>query len=253
MKVQFIITVCILYFVDISADGNPNHLDSLNTVQSEISYGAEADACNKYIWRGIVYNEGFVIQPYGWVSYRNFTFGIWSNITLYDMHHSIKRNEIDLCLSYNTSLLKFDIESSFMYYIYPHQSDSPPTGEFYLGVDYPIGDFKIISNFNIDVIEYPGACFIESGVNFDKTLTKGLSLSASLSLGLGSGKFNETYLGISKTTLSMITGNLSLTYYPLTYLYIQPHVQVNRILDKDLYVYLDKYSDFFGLLIGIEF
>jgi hypothetical protein len=253
MKIQFIVTVCLLCIAGISVKGNPYQKDSLNTAKSEVSYGFEADACNKYIWRGLVYNNGFVVQPYGWLTYRDVTFGLWSNITLYDMNNSIKRNEVDLILSYNTSLLKFDIESSFMYYIYPHQSDSPPTGEFYLGVDYPFGDFKIISNFSIDVIKYPGACFAEAGVNYDKTLTKGLSLSSSLSLGLGSGKFNDTYVGISKTTLSMITGNLSLTYYPLTYIYFQPHVQVNKILDKNLYIYLEKYPVFYGLLIGIEF
>jgi hypothetical protein len=233
--------------------GNPNDPDSSNAVESEITYGAETDFNNKYLWRGITYDDGFVIQPDVWVSYQNITFGVWSNIAMHDIHHSKNLNEIDLSLSYEYSLLKCDFENSLMYYNYQNQPDSPPTGEFYFGIGYSVGEFKCLSNFTIDVVEYPGAFFVEHGLEYEKQLTEEFSLASSLNLGWASRKFNETYAGVSKTTMNMIGANISLTYYPIARLYIKPHLQLNKIIDKNLYETLNKHSSEFGLLLGVEY
>jgi hypothetical protein len=252
VKIKIAVIIGFALIADRVVTGNPNGPDSSNAVKSEISYGGETDFNNKYIWRGIIFDEGFVIQPDVWVSYRNFTLGAWGNIAMHDIHHSGRLNEIDLSLSYEYSLLRCDIENSFMYYNYPHQSDSPATGEFFFGIGYPVGEFKLITNFTFDVVEYPGAIFVENGIEFNTPLIKEISLTSSLNLGWASRKFNETYVGVSKTTMSMISVNLTLTCYPMDGLYLKPHIQLNKIIDKDLYVSLNRRSSLFGLLIGWE-
>lgn len=228
-------------------------MDSLDSVQPEVAYGFESDFCNKYLWRGITYNKGFIMQPNVWLSYNDFTLAVWSNITLHDINDSVKRNEFDFSISYKYSFMNLEIDNSFLYYIYPGQSDSPPTGEFYVGLGFPIGNFKLVTNFTVDAMEYSGAYYVEHGIEYENPLTSDLSISSSLSLGWASKKFNDTYIGVSKNTLSIISGNISLTYYPLDYLFIKPHVQLNRVIDKDLYSYLNKSSSYFGLAVGMEF
>jgi hypothetical protein len=235
------------------APGNPNDPNSTNDASSSLSAGLENDSNTKYIWRGITYNEGLIIQPLGWLSVRNFTLIVCGSITLHDIHHSIKRNEIDACLSYQYSLLNFEFLNSFSYNYYPRQPDSPPTGEFFLGIDYPIGDFKLTSGVTLDMLEYPGACFLEQGVECNKSITDHLDLAFALSLGSAMKKFNETYVGISKSTMSFLCWDCSVTYRPLVGLYIRPHLQLNRIIDKDLAAYLHRYAGYWGISVEKEF
>lgn len=250
---SIIVIVSFLLVIWQSVKGSSDNLDSLDSVPSEFAYGFEPDFCNKYLWRGITYNEGFIMQPNIWLSYNDFTLAVWSNITLHDINDSIKRNEFDFSLSYSYSFMNLEIDNSFLYYIYPGQSDSPPTGELFFELSYPVGDFKLFTNFTIDVVEYLGAYYVEHGIEYENPLTSDLGISSSLSLGWASQKFNDTYVGVSKNTLSIISGNISLTYYPLDYLFIKPHMQLNKVVDKDLYPYLNKFSSHFGLAVGIEF
>ncbi len=248
-----IVIISSLFLICHSVKGSSDNLDSSDSVQPKVAYGFESVFCNKYLWRGITYNEGFIMQPNVWLSYNDFTLAVWSNITLHDINDSVKRNEFDFSLSYNYSIMNLEIDNSFLYYIYPGQADSPPTGEFCIGLGYPIGNLKLFTNFTIDVVEYSGAYYVEHGIQFENPLTPGFSISSSLSLGWASKKFNDTYIGVSKNTLSIISGNISLTYYPLDYLFIKPYMQLNKVVDKNLYPFLNKSSYYFGLAVGTEF
>jgi hypothetical protein len=252
MKIKMIFIFNFILVASPFAAGNQNDPEQSKAEESEISYGAEMDFNDKYLWRGITYDDGFVLQPDVWISYRSFTFGIWGNVAAHGGRRSSKLNEVDLSLSYEYALLNLEIENSFMFYNYPNQSDSPPTGEFYFGIGYPIGDLKLVTNFSLDVVEYAGAFFSETGIEFNESLTKELSLNSSLILGWASRKFNEIYAGILKAAMNTISANIDFTYYPIAFLYLKPHVQVNQTIDKHLYGTLDKHSSVFGLLIGME-
>ena len=109
-----------------------NAADSISVSQyepSSISYGIENDFINQYIWHGISYNEGLILQPSAWISKDNITFSVWGNITSYDVKSSIKRNEIDFFVEYYNEFENLELEPSLGYYIYPKQEDSPPTAE----------------------------------------------------------------------------------------------------------------------------
>jgi hypothetical protein len=250
---RIIVIIFFLLFVREYLTASDEQSDSLQVSNSNITYGAEVGLYKKYVWRGITYNNGLVAQPNIWISYRDFTFEFWSNQTLHDIHSWIKRNEYDFYLSYNYQFHDIEFEPSFAYYIYPDQEDSPPTGEFILNVVYPIGDFKLTTNFTVDVIKYGGAYYVEPGISFENYLLETLKLSSSITLGYGSKKFNETYVGISMPTLSVATENIALSYYLADNIYIKPNIQFNQILDKDLYSYCGKYTNNIGVVIGMEF
>ncbi len=47
-----------------------------------LSYGAEADFSSGYVWRGLLLNDGPVVQPSAWISRFGLTFYVWSNLPL---------------------------------------------------------------------------------------------------------------------------------------------------------------------------
>jgi hypothetical protein len=253
MVSRIIVAIFFLLFVWEYLRAGNDESDSLKISTSDITYGAEIGLYKKYIWRGITYNNGFVAQPDVWISYYDFTFGIWSNQTIHDIHDGIKRNEYDFYLSYNYQFHDLEFEPSFAYYVYPSQEDSPPTGELILNVGYPVGDLKLTTNFTVDVLKYGGAYFVEPGISFEKYLLETLKFSSSITLGYASKKFNDTYVGISKATLGVASENIAFTYYVADNIYIKPHMQLNQLIHKDLYDYLGKHTNNIGIVIGMEF
>ena len=74
--------------------------DSLKESVSDIVYCAEIDLCSKYIFRGIVLNENFVIQPVLSASYKNFRAGVWSNISTLSTAGKLIVSEYDIYISH---------------------------------------------------------------------------------------------------------------------------------------------------------
>lgn len=245
------ITICL--FLN-SLSGISQDTGSLTGEKSKIpmSWGFETDFNTKYLWRGISYNDGLVIQPYLWASYGNLSGGLWSNITAYDRLDSIKRNELDLILTYSWTCGNFEIENTVMFYHYFAQEDSPPTGELNMNISYPFGDFSLVSGVTADFLTYFGSLYFEHGVVYERALGDKLNLASSALLGWGNGMFNSTYIGTAKTSLNLLSINVDLTCTPRGAVYFKPHIQISRTLDTGLIPYLGKYPWFCGILVGIE-
>jgi hypothetical protein len=228
---------------DSQQEGGANH---------PFSWGFESDFNSKYLWRGLNYNDGLVIQPNLWASVGNLSVGLWSNITAFDRFHSIRRNEIDLICTYTYNLGKFEIEHTLMLYYYPKQDDSPPTGELFTGVTYPVGDFSLFSNVAADFITYRGSLYFEHGVQYGKTIGGKLALTVTGLFAWADGKFNETYVGTLHTSVNLASVSIELNYSPWKTVYFRPHFQLNRTLNREMFPYMDKFAWNFGLLMGIE-
>jgi outer membrane scaffolding protein for murein synthesis (MipA/OmpV family) len=103
-------------------------------------------------------------------------------------------------------------------------------------------------------MRYKGSYFGDAGLSYEYGFNSNkLSLEVSVSLGWGSSKFNEVYLGLSKSALNVAGGSLSLTYYPINFLYIRPHVELSSIVDGDLRNQVDDPTTLnFGMAVGVE-
>ena len=110
MKKLIIILIMFLPLLQL-ASAAPQDADSTEEAVSDWSGGVEAMATNKYLWRGMEVNKGFILQPAAWLSYQNFTFSLWSSWTLSEPKNDIKRPEVDATLSYELDLDNFIIES----------------------------------------------------------------------------------------------------------------------------------------------
>lgn len=218
-----------------------------------IIWGIDTDMNSKYLWRGIAYNDGLVLQPNLWIGSGNLTAGVWGSLTVFDRFQEIRRNEIDLFVNYDFSIGKLELSPGAMVYFYPNQDDSPATGELYFTLGYPIGNFTVISTATIDFITYPGALFCEHGLEYEGQITQRMTGSSSIYAGWANGRFNDTYIGLNKTTCNLVGARIGLTYSTDSYLYFNPHLEINRIANNEIEALLGRYPWFVGLLIGIEF
>lgn len=223
------------------------------------SGGVEMAATNRYLWRGMTVTEGSLLQPYVWLSHSNLTFALWSNVNLTKPEDDIKRDEIDVILSYELALGSFSVETAFNYYHYIDQPDAPSTGELSCKVGYPVGIFTLNAGVVADVIEYPGALYLEQQIEAEKELNDSFTLYAAATLGSGLKKFNEAYLfdieenPIAKNKVNLATFDLRLTYTAANGIYLVPFLQYNQTLSKELEYPLDKNSNAIGLFVGWEF
>ena len=251
MRVPGVFLICGFLLAGFGARGQQPTQDTVGKIEKTWSWGVESDFSSKYLWKGITYNEGLLIQPSLWASCGKFSAGLWGNYVAYDRFHSEKVHEVDLIFTYSYSIGKFEIDHTVMFYYYPGLEDAPPTGEFFLGVGYPIGEFSLFSSATADFLSYPGNLYFEHGVDYEKELTEKLLLSTKVSLGWANGHFNETYIGTTKTSVNLIGADISLMYTTRGAVYLKPHVQVNRTASPDLLPFLGKYPWFCGLAIGI--
>jgi hypothetical protein len=231
---------------------NPDDSQKGNPI---VTYGGELDFNSRYIWRGIPLSKGAVTQPSAWVSAFNFTFSVWGNFVLNNEANQGEFNEVDLILSYSREWKKITVEPLVQFYLYPNQKDAPATGEGSLKLSYPIiGPVSVFTSHTFDIVRYGGSYFGNAGLSYEHEFNSKLSLESSLSLGWGSSKFNDVYLGLSKSALNVAIYDLSLTYYPKKFVYIRPHVELSAIVDGELRNQLDDSTIVSGgLAVGMEF
>jgi hypothetical protein len=253
MKLFLMPLLTILLLIGGNVQGNTSAQDSSVNKHSDIIFGINTGFSNKYMWRGMCYNQGLVFQPEAYISYGNLSLSSWSNVTIWDIN-SEKANEVDFILTYSNSIFNFDIESSLNYFYYINQAGVPNTSEFFLGLGYPVGNFTLFSGMSVDILEYAGALYCELGIAYEKELSEKWVVSGSLLTGFANSKFNYNYLSVSKSAFNIVGANAYLTYSPLNDFYIDAHFQQNFTLDKELSkTILTSNSNYFEIILRKEF
>jgi hypothetical protein len=219
---------------------------------SDWSFGVSSGFSNKYMWRGIVYNNGLVLQPEAYIGYKDFSFSVWSNTTLYDVD-GVTAHEIDYTLDYSHAAEKFEVETYLSYYQYIQQVDAPNTAEWYLKGSLPLGNFSVYSSLTVDVLEYAGASFLELGLNYEKELTEKLTLAAGCLTAFGGKKFNVNYLDIEKSAFNHVGGLVGLSYSLSENLTLEANFYQNVYVDSDVIQALGSNSNAVDLKLSFDF
>lgn len=232
--------------------------DSTEVVEDElpaVSYGFENDFVTQYIWRGISYNAGFILQPSVWVEYEGFTFYTWGSLTLNDKNNNPKNHEVDCAVQYSYQYEKLLIEPSIAYYIYPGQEEAPPTAEANLKLAYTFLETEVYSNFCLDVLEYDGSLSGDFGVNRNLFENDVVNFSIDMSTGWANEKFNETYIGESDKSdlFHFVRFAFEMEYYVSENIYLKPHAEYYYIFSPLLKSISGNNLSNFGLLFGVEF
>ena len=181
-------------------------------IASELSLGAELDGNSRYVWRGLAFSDGPVLQPSAWVSLDGLTLTPWANFAFREDDAPAGFNELDVTLDYSRDIINLTVNPSFSVYLYPNQADAPPTGELALALSYPVGPVSIFSDHSVDLIATPGAYFGDAGLSFESELAQSLTVEASAHAGWGSARFNEANVGVNRAALNVAGTDLVLTW-----------------------------------------
>jgi len=256
MHKQPILTFHLLIFLcsaPYTAGGQSAVIQGSATGSRQITWAAETDFNSAYIWRGINYNEGLVIQPNVSATWNSFTATVWGNISAWDRKGVSLKHEVDVNLNYSWAIGNLQIDNALMFYFYPNVEHWPPTGEALIALGYQLGDLRPFTNAYIDFLTYAGSLYFEHGINYETAINDKLTASGSLLFGWGNGKFYDTYMGPVRTSANLVTFHADLTYAPFGSFYVVPHIDLSRTLSKEVTALIGTYPLFAGILIGMEF
>src|SRR6056297_1659763 len=174
---------------------------------------AGADVVSAYVWRGITFNDGLVVQPYVDVAAGNgFAINVWGNYDIDDYDNTLDENEfseVDLTLSYALPIEPVDITIGHIEYLFP--TGGSGTSEVFLSAYInPAGGLSagIDAYYDYDEVE---DYYLSASIAYDAELDSGLGLGASASAGYGGEDFTiGPDDGFHEYTLSMSAS------YPVT-------------------------------------
>jgi hypothetical protein len=221
---------------------------------SVVSWGAEFDTNARYLWRGIECDHGPVFQPSAWMSAGRYTLSAWSSLSNHQEIGPSACKELDLTFQADLGNEMIGIQPSFLYYHYYYDGVTPSTGEMSLRISRSIGSFEAYTAQTFDVVRYGGSYFGETGVDFESKIVRGrCGLSAALSTGWGSRRFNDVYIGASKTALNLAASSIGVRFPAEGNAYVRAHVEAAAILDPAIRSALGSTPSNAGIAMGIEF
>ena len=156
------------------------------------SFGAEAtlgvDTNSAYVWRGITFNDGLVLQPSLDVAKDGFGLNVWGNMDLdnYDGNiNSGQFSEIDLTLSYSIPIEIIDLSVGYIEYLFPGAA-AEAAREIYMSIGYSIPPVEGLSigldaYYEVDEIE---DYYISMSISYGCNVNDKIGVEAGVSAGL---------------------------------------------------------------------
>jgi uncharacterized protein (TIGR02001 family) len=155
---------------------------------------AGIDLNSAYVWRGMTFNDGAVLQPSLDVSHGGFGVNVWANMDLDDYDDTLDQgefSEVDLTLSYSWTMGSVDAGIGYIEYLFPttDAGGAPGTREIYLtlGTGLPAGfstELGVYYDFD-EVDDY----YAVLGLGYGIALTGQLGLEAGASVGYAGDEY----------------------------------------------------------------
>lgn len=148
---------------------------------------ASVDLASAYVWRGITFNDGFVIQPSIDVSHKGFGFNVWGNFDVNDYNGTLTQNnfsEVDLTLSYTYEYKIMTASVGVIEYCFP--GGNPNTHEAYVSVDLAVFmGLSVGAAYYYDFGTTDGS-YTSFGASYSHDFTKQFNLTLAAALGYAS-------------------------------------------------------------------
>lgn len=225
------------------------------TTAMAVSFGVDADCNSRYTWRGLALSEGWVVQPDAWLSAGGATVSVWSSASLQG-EDRYELSEVDATASYYVEWHSLGIEPSVAAYLYP--TGDPTSVEAAVGFAYPLGPVSITSSHSVELLSSPGAYFGDIGFEYSRDLVcDRVAFDASAWAGVGSSRFNEANIGVSRFALNAagIGVGVPVSWGIVT---LRPHAELSSVIDGVLRARLAEdempaANSSVGLSFGVEF
>ena len=214
---------------------------------------AEVDAKTKYVYRGIVKEDAFVLQPKASLSFLNFRAKLFNNVTLSPEGDNKNLDETHFTLRYDLKYMGFNLTPGVKYY-HGWNDNSIDTTEVSLGVSYTLlGLVGIYSTHYIDVMEDFGKYYGNVGAAFqtDKILL-GLGVEGYMDINWQKPDFNDDSEFIFPYSMNV---GAAVKFKPIPVVYIKAHADMSILLTEEAREMNSNETNIFslGVIAGLEF
>ncbi|MBV5318747.1 MAG: MltA-interacting MipA family protein [Desulfobulbaceae bacterium] len=166
---------------------------------------AALDTNSAYVWRGLTFNDGFVVQPSVDVSANGFALNVWANYDLDDYNGLVEENqfsEVDLTASYAFKLGAVDASVGIVEYTfpttYPTANEGAPkavknTAEVFAGLAYDLGRGFVVSTKLYYDIDEVNDFYVTGGLGYSYSINDKTTLGLSGLISYAGEDFSAFY------------------------------------------------------------
>jgi len=166
---------------------------------------AALDTNSAYVWRGLTFNDGFVLQPSIDVSANGFALNVWANYDLDDYNGLVEKNqfsEVDLTASYAFKLGAIDASVGIVEYTfpttYPTANNGSPkevknTAEVFAGLAYDLGRGFVVSTKLFYDIDEVNDFYVTAGLAYSYSINDKTTLGLSGLISYAGQDFAQFY------------------------------------------------------------
>lgn len=232
-------------------------LDTTSSVKEKaVTISIESAFANSYLWRGIQLNRGLVVQPSVNLEWKNFTFNIWNNTSMFENNDNERFQEVDITISKTFEPGNFYLEPTLLVYTYPSADGFSFTSEASIYAAYYFSNLGIFINPSTDFIQNTGGTFSETGLNYDRE-TDASELIWNIAYGIGNEKFISYNIlsDVNHTEAPYQLIDLNISYqknFGKTF-YIKPYAQFTQVLNTNFQNALTPRQLNFSFSIGAKF
>jgi len=177
-----------------------------------LSTSVSAAFMSKYVWRGQLLNDDFVMQPSVGFGYGNLSASLWGNVDMTDYHDTDwEFTEYDWTVGYADKVPGLDFLNysvGMIYYHFPSETFS--TTEVYagLGLDMPLSPtvtvYRDIDEADATYVAFSISHSVEKIFELSPEMPVGMTASASI--GWGNKAYNDYYWsGLEENALNDLT------------------------------------------------
>ncbi len=193
--------------------------------------GVSLDLNSLYIWRGLAWSQGAVLQPSAWTSFLGYNIMVWANYPLSEEPGGKRFNEVDLTVQGTSPRRAINIIPGLNVYSYPgSEEENPWTAELTLTFYIPVGPVWFYQENNLDVLAYSGAYYAEFGLETGDDLSESVGWEASLSVSYASPDFNQAYLDVAQGGLTAVGLHFGGELRAAQGLSLRPHAEIYYLL-----------------------
>lgn len=157
---------------------------------------AALDTNSAYVWRGLTFNDGFVLQPSMDVSANGFAFNVWGNLDLDDYNDTLDSgefSEVDLTASYAFKLASLDASVGVIEYLFPGGAES--TSEVFAGLSYDLGHGFAVSTKVFYDFDQVDDFYVTAGLGYSHSINDKTTLGLSGLISYAGEDFTAFYAG----------------------------------------------------------
>lgn len=231
--------VCVLGWTAIAAD------------EPSLSTSVSTSFMSKYIWRGQLLNDDYVIQPSVGLGYGGLSASLWGNADMTDYHDTDwEFTEYDWTVGYadkvpGLDFLKYSV--GMIYYHFPSTTIS--TTEVYagLGLDMPLSPtvtvYRDIDEADSTYVSLSISHSVEKIFELSPEMPVGMTASASI--GWGNKAYNDFYWGgLEENALNDLTMSVGFPVVVRGWT-VTPSISYVTLLDSDVRA-ADTYATYSG-------